>query len=35
LIAAMRDQLGLVVKSQRGPVDFLVIESAEKVVSEN
>ena len=35
LIAAMRDQLGLVVKSQKAPVDFLVIDGAEKVVAGN
>src|SRR5277367_1779877 len=31
LLGAMRDQLGLMVKSQKGPVDFLVIDSVEKV----
>jgi uncharacterized protein (TIGR03435 family) len=35
ILNAMRDQLGFVVKSQKGPVDFLVIESAEKVVAGN
>jgi uncharacterized protein (TIGR03435 family) len=35
IIAAMRDQLGLTVKSQKAPVDFLVIDSAEKVVAGN
>ena len=35
LIAAMREQLGLTMKSQDAPVDFLVIESAEKVAAEN
>lgn len=35
IIEAMRDQLGLVVKTQKGPVDFLVIDSAEKVVAGN
>ncbi len=35
LMASMRDQLGLTLKSQRGPVDFLVIESAEKVAAGN
>jgi uncharacterized protein (TIGR03435 family) len=35
IITAMRDQLGLSVKAQRAPVDFLVIESAEKVVAGN
>jgi uncharacterized protein (TIGR03435 family) len=35
IIAAMRDQLGLIVKSQKAPVDFLVIDSAEKVVAGN
>jgi uncharacterized protein (TIGR03435 family) len=35
IIGAMRDQLGLTVKSQKAPVDFLVIDSAEKVVAGN
>ena len=35
LLGAMRDQLGLAVKSQKGPVDFLVIDSVEKVVAGN
>ena len=35
LIAAMRDQLGLKVTSQKAPVDFLVIDSAEKVAGGN
>jgi uncharacterized protein (TIGR03435 family) len=35
IIAAMRDQLGLTVKSQRAPIDFLVIDNAEKVVAGN
>jgi uncharacterized protein (TIGR03435 family) len=35
VLAAMRDQLGLTVKSQKAPVDFLVIDSAEKVVAGN
>jgi uncharacterized protein (TIGR03435 family) len=35
VIAAMRDQLGLMVKSQKAPVDFLVIDSAEKVTAGN
>jgi uncharacterized protein (TIGR03435 family) len=35
LIAAMRDQLGLVLKSQKGPVEFLSIDSAEKVAAGN
>jgi len=35
LISAMRDQLGLTLKSQKGPVDFLVIDSAEKVAAGN
>jgi uncharacterized protein (TIGR03435 family) len=35
LIEALRDQLGLTVKSQKAPVDFLVIDSAEKVVAGN
>jgi uncharacterized protein (TIGR03435 family) len=35
ILAAMRDQLGLMVKSQNAPVDFLVIDSAEKVAAGN
>jgi len=35
IISAMRNQLGLVVTSQKAPVDFLMIESAEKVVAGN
>jgi uncharacterized protein (TIGR03435 family) len=35
VMGALRDQLGLVVKSQKAPVDFIVIESAEKVVAGN
>jgi uncharacterized protein (TIGR03435 family) len=35
IIFAMRDQLGLTVKSQKGPVDFLVIDSLEKVAQGN
>jgi uncharacterized protein (TIGR03435 family) len=35
LITAMRDQLGLTVKAQEAPVDFLVIDSAEKVTAGN
>ena len=35
LISAMRDQLGLTIKSQEAPVDFLAIEGAEKVVAGN
>jgi uncharacterized protein (TIGR03435 family) len=35
LIDAMKNQLGLVVKSQRGAVDFLVIDTAEKVAAGN
>ena len=35
VIAAMRDQLGLTVKTQKGPVEFLVIDSAEKVAAGN
>jgi uncharacterized protein (TIGR03435 family) len=31
VLEALRDQLGLVVKSQKGPVDFLAIDSVEKV----
>ena len=30
-IAAMQYQLGLIVKPQKGPVDFLVIDGVEKV----
>lgn len=33
IMSAMRDQLGLVVKSQKAPVDFLVIDSAEKATA--
>ncbi|MBZ5677228.1 MAG: TIGR03435 family protein [Acidobacteriia bacterium] len=35
LMTAMREQLGLTMKSQKIPVDFLVIDSAEKVVAGN
>jgi uncharacterized protein (TIGR03435 family) len=35
LINAMRDQLGLTLKSQKAPVDILVIDSAEKVAAGN
>jgi uncharacterized protein (TIGR03435 family) len=35
IIGAMRDQLNLTVKSQKAPVDFVVIDSAEKVVAGN
>ncbi len=35
IMAAMRDQLGLVVKSEKAPVDFLVIDGAEKVAAGN
>jgi uncharacterized protein (TIGR03435 family) len=35
LITAMREQLGLTLKSQKTPVDVLVIDSAEKVVAGN
>jgi uncharacterized protein (TIGR03435 family) len=35
VIAAMRDQLGLALKSQKGPVDFLVVDSAERVTAGN
>jgi uncharacterized protein (TIGR03435 family) len=35
VIAAIRDQLGLVVKSQKAPVDFFVIDNAEKVEAGN
>jgi uncharacterized protein (TIGR03435 family) len=35
LMAAMREQLGLTLKSQEASVDFLVIDSAEKVVAGN
>jgi uncharacterized protein (TIGR03435 family) len=35
ILAAMRDQLGLTVKSQKAPVDFFVIDNAEKVVAGN
>jgi uncharacterized protein (TIGR03435 family) len=35
LIAGLRDQLGLALKSQKGPVDFLVIENVDRVAAEN
>jgi uncharacterized protein (TIGR03435 family) len=35
VISAMRDQLGLTLKSQKGPVDFLVIDRVEKVTAGN
>ena len=35
ILSAMREQLGLVVKSQKAPVDVFVIESAEKVEAGN
>jgi Protein of unknown function (DUF3738) len=35
LITAMRDQLGLKIKSQKALVDFFVIESAKKVTAGN
>ncbi len=35
LISAMRDQLGLVVKSQKAPVEYLVIDGIEKVAAGN
>ena len=35
ILAAMRDQLGLVVKAQKAPVDFLVIDSVDKVAAGN
>ena len=35
LMTAMREQLGLTLKSQKVPVDFLVIDSAEKVAAGN
>lgn len=35
LIDAMREQLGLTVKSQSAAVDFLVIEGAQKVAAGN
>jgi uncharacterized protein (TIGR03435 family) len=35
LINAMKDQLGLAMKSQKAPVDFLVIDGAEKVAAGN
>ncbi len=31
ILGAMRDQLGFIVKSQKAPVDFVVIDSAQKV----
>lgn len=35
VISAMRDQLGLTLKAQKGPVDFLVIDGVEKVTAGN
>jgi uncharacterized protein (TIGR03435 family) len=35
LLSAMREQLGLTVKSQKSAVDFLVIDAVEKVVAGN
>jgi uncharacterized protein (TIGR03435 family) len=35
IITAMREQIGFAVKSQKGPVDFLVIDSVEKVAAGN
>jgi uncharacterized protein (TIGR03435 family) len=35
IITAIRNQLGLVVKSTKAPVDYLVIDNAEKVVAGN
>ena len=35
LITAMREQLGLSLKSQKVPVDVLVIDGAEKVAAGN
>ena len=35
IITAMREQLGLTLTSQKAPVDFLVIDSAEKVTGGN
>jgi uncharacterized protein (TIGR03435 family) len=35
LISAMREQLGLTLKSQKASVDFLVIDNAERVVAGN
>jgi uncharacterized protein (TIGR03435 family) len=35
LISAMREQLGLTLKAQKAQVDYLVIDSAERVTAEN
>ena len=35
IMSALRDQLGLTVKAERGPVDYLVIDSLEKVAAGN
>jgi uncharacterized protein (TIGR03435 family) len=35
IISAMREQLGLVVKAEKGPAEFLVIENAERVAAGN
>jgi uncharacterized protein (TIGR03435 family) len=35
VLGAMRDQLGFIVKSQKAPVEFLTIDSAERVLAGN
>jgi uncharacterized protein (TIGR03435 family) len=35
LISAMREQLGLSVKTDKAPIDFLVIENLERVAAGN
>ena len=35
VLSAMRDQLGLTLKTQKAPVDFLAIDSVEKVIAGN
>jgi uncharacterized protein (TIGR03435 family) len=35
ILNALREQLGLVVKTEKVPVDYLVIDGAERVVREN
>ena len=35
IMTAMREQLGLTLTSQKAPVDFFVVDSAEKVLAGN
>jgi len=34
-VRAMRDQLGLALKTEKGPVEFFVVDSAQKVAAGN